>query len=261
MIYTDNYTEQFDSDLNRLCKADPFGTRILSLRSSYSGRKYNFLDFWIQRDDNNTAYAVFCLYYGTLIICGEPYDITEVCEFVKMISPAKIQCRSSVAIIPQNLGMNRKSGEIMVFSGNDVYDNGIYKVTQVSSDMSALRKIYVLLSDVFNIKNLDFESFFLSMSHGIRHNTAEIYAVFNEYNEPVSTASVTYKTDSAMIISCVATQKQYRKRGMAEALLRVILQKHNTGDKKIYLQREDRIKLYEYLGFVKCGEWTEYFAL
>ena len=258
MIYTDDNTEQFDIELNRLCRADPYGTRIIALRSSYSGKKYNFLDFWIQRDENNGAYAAFCLYSGTMIICGEPYDVTEVREFVQMISPAKIQCRSVAELLPQNIGMQKKSGEIMVFVGTDVYDNGMYKVEQVSSDMSALRKIYDLLVKVFNIKNIDFESFFLSMSHGIRHYTSEIYAILNEYNEPVSTAFVTYKTDYAMIISCVATKKKYRKRGMAEAVLRVILQKYGTGDKKIYLQREDPIKLYDSLGFVKCGEWAEY---
>ena len=45
---------------------------------------------------------------------------------------------------------------------------------------------------------------------------------------------------------------------MAEAVFRVILQKYCTGDKKIYLQRENPIKLYDSLGFVKCGEWAEY---
>lgn len=258
MINIDDMTAEFDADLKRLCVSDPFGTRILALRSAYCGKKYDFLDFWIQRDDNNKSYSCFCLYSSTMIICGEPFDLIEASEFLQMLSPSKIMCRNSIALQPDILGMNKRSGEIMKFGGNTVCESGMYKVSLVSSSMSELKKIYRLLDHVFGLDRIVFEDFFLSMSHMIRHNTAEIYAVYNEKNEPVSTAFVIYKTDQALHISSVATEKPYRKRGMAEEILKVILKKHNTDNKKIFLQREAPITLYDTLGFKKCGEWAEY---
>lgn len=258
MILLNDFSESFKNNLKEICKASPFGARIISYYNSYSGRKYNFLDFWIQLDNDGKAVCAFCRYYSSLIICGEFFNCAEVNNFIKMISPSAVLCSDNF-----DLNINKKfsSGEIMLCTDiKQIFTNN-YKITKTGSNMSLLKKVYTLLLESgFNEKSLPpFEDYFLDISQFIRHGCAQGYVVLDESENVISTAAVTAMSDDSALIGCVATECSNRRRGLASELVGRITQELLYEGKKVFLQRERKIEIYERLGFKPFGRWKEYF--
>lgn len=257
MILINNFSRGFELDLIRLCRNSPYGSRIISYHTAYHGRKYNFLDFWIQYNDLNKAECAFCKYYSTLIICGTPCDTGEVCDFIQMLSPAKILCDSSLDI---NLNIPFVQGETMMCKSLSDVNLCSHEIVRLSSDMLNLKKVYALLREEedLSVPLPDFEEYFLDISHRIRHGVSEVYAIFDDKENIVSTASLIAKSDSSSVIGCVATSTRKRCKGLATSLVYFITQKEIDGGKSVYLHREKFISIYERLGFETVGNWKEY---
>ncbi len=258
MILLNDFSESFENNLKEICKASPFGARIISYYKSYSGRKYNFLDFWIQSDNDGKAVCAFCRYYSNLIICGEFLNCAEVNDFIKMISPFAVLCSDNFDL---NINKAFSSGEIMLCTEVKKICANNYKITKTGSNIRLLKKVYALLfGSGFNEKSLPaFEDYFLDISQFIRHSCAQVYVVLDESENVISTASVTAMSDDSALIGCVATECSKRRRGIASELVGRITQELLSEGKKVFLQREREIKIYERLGFKPFGGWKEYF--
>ena len=260
MIYTNDFSRKFEIDLYNLCENSPYGARIISYHTAYHGRKYNFLDFWLQRAEGNNAVCALCRYYSTLIICGNTCNVKEIEEFIDMISPGNILCDS---ILNLNCNMNISLGETMLCSklnNIDIALDSDYRILKLNSDMRSLKSVYSLLvkANVQSDMLPDFESYFLDISHRIRHGVAKVYVIADGSGEIVSTAAVSAISGTAAVIGCVATDSENRKRGLASFLVKYAAEKELSKGRQVYLHRERKILLYENIGFNTVGHWTEY---
>ncbi len=257
MICINDFSRKFEMDLYSLCERSPYGARIISYHAAYHGKKYNFLDFWIQRDKNNKAVCAFCKYYSTVIICGQPSEKSEAEDFIRMLSPVNILCDDSLKL---DLGMKVEKGETMECTELSEMSSGAnIKIIRLSSDMENLKSVYLLICEESGNKTSmpDFESYFLDISHKMRHGFSEVYAVCDEEGNIVSTAAVLAVSQFSCVIGCVATSPKFRKRGYATALVRYITEKKLKTGRIVYLHREKYISIYEKTGFKTVGLWNE----
>lgn len=256
MIYAHDFSRGFEITLNSLCRHSPFGARIIAYYNSYHGKKYDFLDFWIQRDADGKPHCALCRYYSTLIICGRICDKAELVDFISMLSPSDIMC--DYAHSPE-LHMKYKCGETMVCRELAPISTVKYDIKRLPSDMSGLKKIYELLCSADgSLKSGEFEPYFLDMSHKIRHGVAEVYAIYDDTGNPISTASVIALSDTSAVIGCVATTERSRKNGCASAIVKSITESKLKQGREVFLHRENRITIYELIGYKVCGKWQEY---
>lgn len=255
MICANDFGRKFELRLGEICSHSPSGARIMSYFNAYHGIKYDFLDFWIQKSDSGTAPCALCRYYSTLMICGEPCDKAELEDFVCMLSPSVILCDAEYDFSDS---YERTCGEIMTCKKLIAPSEPYQSIHRSLSDMAYLKKIYSLLCRTDDrIAPNCFEDYFLDLSHKIRHASAEVYSIY-EGSEPISTAAVTSLSGSAAVIGCVATDHEYRNKGLASSLVYYITDRHMKKGREVFLQREKKIGLYEKLGFEVCGTWYEY---
>ncbi len=255
MIYINDFSRKFELSLSEICSHSPNGARIMTYHNSYHGTKYNFLDFWLQKNSMGKPLCAICRYYSTLIICGERCDENELHDFVCMLSPEKIMCDREYNFPHRYVCL---SGEIMVCREVLPIARETHIIHRSLSDMSYLRKIYDLLCRTDDRISPDsFEEYLLDMSHKIRHAAAEVYSIYDK-NTPISTAAVTALSDTVAVVGCVATDFENRNKGCASALVHYITEKHLRQGREVFLQRERYIGLYEKIGFSVCGVWYEY---
>lgn len=257
MIFINDFSRKFEIDLEELCQNSPYGARIISYHNAYHGKKYDFLDFWIQRMDNGTAKCAFCKYYSTLIICGELCDKQEAEDFIKMISPYIILCDSTLDL---NLNTDFAEGETMMCKSLSEALIPDCPVKKLTSDMANLKKVYkLLIAENEDIKTMpDFEEYFLDISHRIRHGTAEIYAISDRNGELLSTATILAFSKTDSVIGCVATRHDSRNKGLATKIVHHVTQTELSKKRTVWLHREKSINLYDKLGFKTVGKWREY---
>ncbi len=258
MIYINDFSRKFEIDLYSVCEGSPYGSRIISYHTAYHGKKYDFLDFWIQRDKNSNVVCAFCRYYSTVIICGNSYDKSETENFVNMLSPSSILCDSELNL---TFDMNLLIGETMACSRLlDAEYKPQYEISKLYSDMSNLKSVYsILVSENENKGSLpDFESYFLDISHRIRHGVSNVYAVYDYFGNIISTASVLSVSKNTAVIGCVATAAEERKKGLATAVVSYITEKELEKNRTVYLHREKNISIYEKIGFETVGYWNEF---
>ncbi len=257
MIYINDFSRKFEIDLYKLCENSPYGARIISYHTAYHGKKYDFLDFWIQRDDENNAVCAFCKYYSTLIICGKTHNFEEIKEFITIISISNILCDSTLKTV---CGENISMGETMLCTKTNDIDNTMdfeYKILRLNSDMNNLRNVYNLLIKENGQNGMlpDFESYFLDISHRIRHGVSKVYVITNGLGDIVSTATLLAISRTSSVIGCVATDSDNRNKGFATCLVKYITEKELSNGRQVYLHREREISLYERIGFEVVGHW------
>lgn len=260
MIYMNDFSRKFEIDLYNLCENSPYGARIISYHTAYHGKKYDFLDFWLQRDDSNKAVCAFCKYYSTLIICGNTCNVKEIEEFIGMIFPSNIICDSKLKL---NCDYIKLTGETMLCSAIidcECITNIEYMITKIGSNMYSLKNVYNIIfsENGENAMIPDFENYFLDISHRIRHGVAKVYALTNSGGQIVSTATVLAVSNKTAVIGCVATDFENRNKGYATALVKYVTEKELLNNRTVYLHREKHIALYEKIGFNTVGYWTEY---
>lgn len=257
MIYINDFSRKFEIDLYLVCENSPYGSRIISYHTAYHGKKYNFLDFWIQRDENNKAVCAFCRYYSTLIICGDSHNKAEIEDFVSMLSLSNILCDSKLNL---NFDMNLSIGETMACTKlSEGEYSSEYKISKLSSDMSNLKAVYSVLASENNNSSLpDFESYFLDISHKIRHGVSTVYAIYDSIGNIISTAAVLAVSKTSAVIGCVATVTEERNKGLATAIVRYAAAKELHKNRTVYLHREKYISIYEKIGFETVGYWNEF---
>lgn len=259
MIAANDFSRKFEIDLHNVCKTSPYGARIVSYYESYHGTKYTFLDFWLQRDECGFACCAFCRYYSTVIICGEPCDISEAEQFVMMLAPISVMCSGELNL---DLKMHFIEGETMrcrKLADNKIIAESNCEIQRINSDTRGLRDMYDLLLSVNGNKDAlpEFGCFYPDIAHRIRHGTAEVCAVYQD-GKMVSTAAIVAKSPDSAVIACVATAFESRSKGYATVLVGDLTKKMLAQGRAVYLHRERKLHLYDRLGFKPCGSWREY---
>lgn len=224
-------------------KKDIFSVKIFSLLEAY-GTKYPFIRFYAQKKFGAVT-AVMCILDNdiTLSFMDALADMQELEEFVSVMGFSTLLCDDSFTI-PRE------------------YSSGII--------MSSARKIeipcqytvvdeYPYLFDLFNFvdySGVDFESWYVDISHRIRHGCAKAVTL-NMDGEIISSAifSAVHKNDA--VLTAVQTKPEFRKSGYGSALVSAMCC-DVTGT--VYLMREENKNesFYKRLFFENTGKWRIY---
>ncbi len=227
-----------------ICKIrDLFSIRILSLLKSY-GTGYQFASFYKQINDDGVVTAVLSrLDNDFTLAIDEGFDEDELVRFF---------CISGYSSI---LSSDK-------FQKGSRYEEGMIMSSSSKSEImmqGAVIDEYPKLMDLFNFvdyDNQDFKSWYVDISHRVRHSTAKAYTL-NVDGEIISSGILSSIYDSDAILTAVRTADEMRGMGYGSCLVSNI-----CCDVKgtVYLMRDmDRNEsFYSRLGFVNTGKWRMY---
>ena len=175
-------------------------TKILSLFQSY-GSKYSFCNFWVQSNNKNDVTAIICKFYSAITICsvGEA-NVDELCEFSNTIGYTELI--SNIELFGRSIRLNSVNKSCCGKGEIDFY-----------IDINSAKQCYNLFNQETKEINLpEFDSWYVDISHRIRHNSAFL---FREDNG----AAFCLLGGLNALINGFAVAAEYRKKGIGKRLI------------------------------------------
>lgn len=233
--------EDFDG-LKEWKKRDLFSIRILALLKSY-GTSYNFATFYRQIIDGKITAVISKLDNDITLSLDGDFDNAELVRFFCITGHSSILC-------PNEFQFGAK------------YDEGVIMQTNKKMNLPSVEATvdeYPKLMDLYNFidyENQDFKSWYVDISHRVRHNTAKAYTL-NVDGFIVSSSILSSIYDNTAVLSAVRTQEEFRNMGYASFLVSYIC---NDVKGSVFLMREANINenFYSRLGFENTGIWRMY---
>lgn len=219
---------------------DIYSIRIFSLLEAY-GTKYDFAVFYKQLDKAGNITSILSKLDGDYTVsAGDNADFTELEAFFSTMGYTSVLSDDRLRI-------------------NDFYDQGVVMKTARKAEFhknGAVIDDYPNLMDIFNMEDydqLDFESWYVDLSHRIRHGCSKAYTI-SINGQIISSAVFSSIWKNNAILTSVHTAGDYRHNGFGSALVsEMIMDVRNH----VYLMREfnKNEKFYKRLGFENTGYW------
>ena len=223
-------------------KRDIFTVRILSLLKSY-GCKYQFASFYKQVIDGKITAILSKLDGDFTLSVDNGFDNEELVHFFCITGYNSILSSDKFLISPRF-----DEGNVMVSTAKREQNLGTAVVDE-----------YPKLMDLFNFvdyEEQDFKSWYVDISHRVRHGTAKAYTL-NVDGFTVSSGILSSIIEDYSILTAVRTAKEFRRMGYASALVSYI-----CCDVKgiVYLMCDSDYneKFYTKLGFETKEKWRIY---
>lgn len=232
------------SQIEVYSKVDIYSIRILSLLNAY-GCKYPFARFYRQVNSCGKVSAILSVLDKdfTLSFDNEFADKDEIKEFLSVIGFETLLCDESLHIdVPYEYGVVMKT----------------YKKIKTSCNYDEVNK-YNYLLDLYNFIECDgnnFDSWYVDISHRIRHNSAKAFTL-NVDNQIVSSVILSSIYQNNAIITGVRTNPKFRKKGYGSALVSTICS-NVVGDVYLMREKDKNESFYKKLGFENIGNWRIY---
>lgn len=223
-----------------LCAKSPFGCKIAAYAVAYGFDK-KFSYFWTDAEEN----AVYCMVDDVLIVSGTVMNPAETIEFIKVIGVREVICavRNSEVLGLKPAGM----GDVI----KKAVEPGDPEI--LSFDEISLREVYGLLEETGMTD--EFESFYLDLSHKLRHESALITAEYID-DELAGCAVASSVTEGAAVISAVAVSPNHRRKGSGTRLIKKA--ESALKGKMIYIfkEKDKNNEFYRALGYSKQDTWV-----
>ena len=238
MIEKIESAEQFSEWKSR----DIFTVRIIALLESY-GTKYQFASFYRQMIDGKICAIISKLDNNFTLSVAKDCDRDELVHFFCITGYSTILSSDSFEISERY-----EEGEVMQSTVKREP-----KLTGVYLDE------YPKLMDLYNFidySSQDFKSWYVDISHRVRHKTAKAYTLSID-NEIISSGILSSIIDGYSILTAVRTEVEFRNMGYGSALVASI-----CCDVKgtVYIMRDEGLNenFYQKLGFENIGKWRLY---
>lgn len=214
--------------------------KIRSLWTAYSA-KYDFCRFF--RSDN----AVICLQDGDAVLwCADDLsndDLGELAEFFRFCGAREIFCSENAGVrLGALLGCKAQLVNLMRYIGKAEPEE-----TEVNPP---LNEVFQIIRSAFDLSDDLFETWYLDMSHRIRHGMSEARRLGN------SVLVVQYAGNGEVLLSQIATLTSDQGKGGASRLISAVCADYP--ESKINLIcADDLVGFYKRIGFVveskKCN--------
>ena len=208
---------------------DIFTVRIFALLQSY-GTAYNFASFYRQVVDGKITAVMSKLDGNFTMSLTDDYDRDEMVRFFCVTGSR--------------------------------YEEGIVMSSSKKQDkpmQNAVVDEYPKLMDLFNFvdyDNQDFKSWYVDISHRVRHKTAKAYTL-NVSGEIISSGILSSIYGGNAVLTAVRTADEFRNMGYGGSLV-----SHICSDVKgtVFLMRDRELNesFYKNLGFENIGIWRMY---
>jgi GNAT superfamily N-acetyltransferase len=218
--------------------------RICGLKEAY-GIDVPFIQFYA--DDHGAIASIMdgvCVFHSAYAPNEEWLTFLRMYPDIRIIhTTGEIGARMS-----KEYGLPITSGSVMIM-------DKVKSVSALHRETPSLQRVYDLLSDTFSDIS-PFESWYVDVSHRIRHACCHI-AVISENEKIISSAMTVAETKNAALIGCVATLPSYRGRGFASRCVSELLAV--LPHEKVYIAPKNAIvaQIYSRLGFFVRDTWAE----
>lgn len=232
------------------CSGDPIGARVGAFLRAYR-TDYDFALFWEQVTDERIT-AVIGKTDGNMTVCAsEAADFDEISEFVKVIG---YQTLFSHSFLLNKLKIENVQGDILRLEE-------LKEPTAKAEDFAEAKELYLLgVSSGCDNSKEAYLPWLSDFTFRQKRNMLRAVGFKDENGRLVSCAATSAETKTDAIISAVATEEGYRKRGLAKDCvlsLSHILKKERKDNIYLMTKSKKLTNYYEKLGFVKIGEWGE----
>ena len=218
--------------------------RIAALKDAY-GCDVSFIQYFT--DENGGLLAVMD---GVGILSVN--ELTEEWRIFLDMNPdiRKVHCSGDVgSYLIQCGGWHGEVGEVMRFTGEAEH------IDASVCTAPYLPAVYTLLNEYFpNVSPFDY--WYPDVSHRIRHQCGHIACIVCG-DQVVSTAMAVAETPTEAIIGQVVTNPAFRKKGYASTCIKSVISQCEGKQLYILPLNETAKKLYQNIGFVSCGTWSE----
>ena len=220
-------------------KRDIFTVRILALLKSYS-TKYHFCSFYRQVIDGRVTAVMSRLDGNYTLSLEDGFDNEELVRFFCVSGYTSILSDDRFFISPRY-----DEGDVMISS------------TKRDSLIEGVRlDEYPKLMDLYNFVDYDeqdFKSWYVDVSHRVRHKTAKAYTLV-VLDEIIASGILSSIIDNYAILTAVRTRENFRHMGYGSMLVNAI-----CSDVKGYVyimrDRDENEEFYTKLGFENIGKW------
>ncbi|MGN0521519.1 MAG: GNAT family N-acetyltransferase [Eubacterium sp.] len=222
---------------------DIYSIRIKSLLTAY-GCKYDFASFYRQLSADKKITAVISRLDNDFTLSfNNDCNNDELAEFFSLSGYDSVLCDEA-------------------FTLTDSFDSGYVMVTDKKKEIhkpGISINYYPKLMDIFNLVNYEkteFDSWYVDVSHRIRHNCAKAASVeIDGITVSSGVFSSIYNDDA--ILTSVQTMPEFQNRGYASALVSEMICDIKG---RVFLMREENRNenFYKNLGFINCGRWRSY---
>ncbi len=221
---------------------DIFSIRILSLLNSY-GCRYQFATFYLQENEGEITAALSKLDGDVTLALREGADTQELLHFFCVTGYHTILCSDAFVF-----GAKYEEGSVMSCTT---------KWEPVQTD--AVVDEYPKLMDLFNFTDYntqDFQSWYVDISHRVRHGTAKAYTLCND-NGIIASGILSSIVGDDAILSAVRCTDAQRRKGYGSALVKHICN-DVCGTVCIMREKGTNEAFYQRLGFKENGNWRLY---
>ncbi len=231
--------------LPRISEAPTFiETKIEATFKAYKN-KYPFCAFWVQHENEQPTALILKFEQALFVKAEKEANFDELRNFFAAT------------------GYDSLQADLFVFSKLGIIPSEVYTVlalqqtTQKNEETinrPSLKRIYEILYAQENrhLEQTDYMAWYADISHRLRHETAAV-----AIEQDVSVAIASHVTESAAVISGVATLKHHRKNGLGSIALRNLLAQ--LFGRKVFAAAESAVlPFYLSNNFTKCGEVAVY---
>ncbi|MBQ9516741.1 MAG: GNAT family N-acetyltransferase [Eubacterium sp.] len=221
---------------------DIFTVRILSLLKSY-GCKYQFATYFKQVVDDKVTAIMSKLDGDFTLSLTDDADQEELVHFFCVTGYTSITCSDGFL-----LGSRYEEGVVM---HSDAKMD--YSLVGITLDE------YPKLMDLFNFvdyNSQDFKSWYVDISHRVRHGTAKAYTLCID-DTIIASGILSAIIDGHAILTAVRCESEFRGMGYGSALVSAIC---NDVAGRVHLMRDEGMHedFYKRLGFTDDGKWRIY---
>lgn len=221
-----------------VCQGTAFGCKLSAVAKAY-GFGQDFARFWVGEG------AAYGMLDGAMSVVGVPGDLSEAREFLRAVGPGSVFMERRLA---EGLGLEISiEGAVMAKS--------IPVGVTASLPTPGLGEVCGLLIQAGMA--VEFEPFYLDLSHRIRHGAA---VAVGEYagEKLVGCVVVSAVTDCAAVMSALAVREDCRRQRIGSRLVGKVERALPGHTLFILRERGKNQAFYEKLGFVETGRWAQY---
>ena len=207
--------------------------KIRALLLAY-GTKYDFCRFYVSEE------VILCETDGSFVVCEirEIDNVSELADFFKFNSFSEVFCSETIGeMLSKSLKGVCQKVNLMRFCGNPV------RCAEVEQ-APPLDGVFKIISSSFDV---DYEHWYVDMSHRIRHNVAKARMLGN------SALIIQHDINGEALLSQIATLPEARGSGSASRLVSSVCAELCDSD-VIVICEDMLLPFYNRLGFEKTAD-------
>lgn len=235
--------------IEMLCNGSILGTKILCYLNAY-GFDRDFLNVWIDENYGVVSAVITKFYDDVTILYNEQADADQLCMFVNMVGFNTVCCSDELSEKFKTENYVLKNG--YRFDGHLDLDKYTADSITENDTESAYKLICKEIPGSFSDNREAYLSFLSDYTFRERRGLARGVCTHDD-NKVLSVALTSSETKNAAIVSGVACDSSFKKRGLGKQTVLTLtgLLKHEEKEVYVIALNESAEGFYEHIGFKK----------